>query len=242
MKTHFDLFSQIISLENLFASWREFRCGKREKQDVQTFERNLEDNLFLLHQQLKNKTYRHGNYSAFYITDPKLRHIHKAEVRDRIVHHAIYRILYPIFDKSFIFDSYSCRLSKGTHRAVKRLEYFVHKVSRNYTQSCFALKCDIKKFFASVDQKILFELIKKKIKDADALWLIKEIIDSFQRESFDYAQDFQRERESKGVPLGNLTSQLFANICLNEFDQFVKHWLKVKYYLRYCDDFFDCWQ
>jgi len=195
---------------------------------VQVFERYLEDNIFALYNELKTKTYQHSDYTAFYITDPKRRHIHKAEVRDRVVHHAVYRVLYPIFDKGFIYDSYSCRLEKGTHKAVRRLELFTRKISRNYTKPCFALMCDIKKFFDSIDHDILFQLMNKKINDTDTLNLIWEILSSFERE---------RERESKGIPLGNLTSQLFANIYLNELDQFVKHQLKIKYYLRYADDF-----
>lgn len=230
-----NLFEQIISLENLFASWKEFRLGKRKKTDVQVFERNLEDNLFNLHLELKNKTYRHSDYTSFYITDPKSRHIHKAEVRDRIVHHAIYRILYPIFDKGFIFDSYSCRNKKGTRKAVARLESFTRIVSKNYTNTCWALKCGVKKFFASVDHQILLSLIKKKISDKNVLWLISEIIYSFKsRERVLRPRSVSSKR---GIPIGNLTSQLFANIYLNELDQFVKHKLKVKYYLRYCDDF-----
>ncbi len=184
-------------MENLFASWREFRRGKRKKLDVQVFERNLEDNLFKLHWELKGKTYRHSNYTSFYITDPKLRKIHKAEVRDRIVHHAIYRVLYPIFDQSFIYDSFSCRIKKGTHNAVNRLEKFSRKVSKNYTGSCLALKCDIKKFFDSIDHQILFELIQKKIRNADALWLIHKIIGSFDSRSRNkFGMTNQRERES----------------------------------------------
>ena len=155
---------------------------------MQCFERNLEDNLFELHQELKNKTYCHSDYTSFYVTDPKVRHIHKACVRDRIVHHAVYRILYPIFDKSFIFDSYSCRIGKGTHKAVNRMELFVRKASQNYTENCWALKCDVKRFFDSVNHDILFDLIKKKISDSEALNLIWEIISSFNSE-------IQRERE-----------------------------------------------
>ena len=212
-------------------AWKEFRRGKCKKHDVQLFERNLEDNLFALREELASKAYRHGGYASFYITDPKLRQIHKASVRDRIVHHAVYRVLYSIFDRSFIFDSYSCRLNKGTHRAVFRLEKFARQVSRNYTGPCFVLKCDIKKFFDSIDHRILLEIIARKIRDRDILWLVVEIIASF-----------SRERESKstdrrGLPLGNLTSQLFANVCLNGFDQFVKHKLRIKHYIRYCDDF-----
>lgn len=188
---------------------------------MQEFEFNLEDNLFQLCHELKTKTYKHSDYTKFYIQDPKLRLINKATIKDRVLHHTVFRILYPIFDKSFIFDSYSCRLGKGTHKAVKRLETFCRKLGRNNKIKLFALKCDIRKFFDSVDQDILLALIKNKIKDENAIWLIEKIIRSF----------------SSGLPLGNVTSQLFANIYLNELDQFIKHGLKEKYYLRYCDDF-----
>lgn len=219
------IFDEIISLENLFSAWREFRRGKRNKLDVQQFEFNLEDNLFKLHQELKTKTYQHFDYTTFCICDPKLRRIHKAGVRDRVLQHAVFRILYPIFDKGFIFDSYSCRLGKGTHKAVNRLEKFCLKLSRNNCQNIFALKCDIRKFFDSVDQDILLELVKNKIQDDNTIWLVEKIIKSYQKEN------------NNSLPLGNVTSQLFANIYLNELDQFIKHKLKVKYYIRYCDDF-----
>lgn len=220
-----NIFDKITSLENLFLAWREFRRGKRNKSDVQQFEFNLEDNLFQLHRELSAKTYRHFHYTSFYTKDPKLRHIHKATVRDRVLHHAVFRILYPIFDKTFIFDSYSCRLDKGAHKAVDRLEKFARKLSKNNRRNIFALKCDIRRFFDSVNQGILLELIKKKIQDNTAIWLIERIIKSF------------RQDRGGGLPLGNVTSQLFANIYLNELDQFVKHKLRVRYYLRYCDDF-----
>lgn len=206
-------------------AWWEFRHGKKNKPDVQLFEFNLEDNLFQLRQELKSKIYQHSHYTPFYIQDPKLRRIHKASVRDRTLHHAVFRILYPIFDKEFIFDSYSCRLNKGTHKAVNRLEKFCREPSKNHTENIFALKCDIRKFFDSVNQGILLKLIKKKVQDEKAVWLIEKIIKSFEN------------ADAKGLPLGNVTSQLFANIYLNELDQFVKHNLKIKHYLRYCDDF-----
>ena len=218
-------YLNLISIENLFQAWSEFRKGKTKRLDVQEFERHLEDNLFDLFNSLKNKTYRHGDYQSFYVQDPKQRHIHKARVSDRVVHHLLYTFLYNLFDKSFVYDSYSCRLNKGTHKGVKRLEEFTRKVSRNYTNNCFALKLDIKKFFASIDHKILIKLLEKKIIDKDILWLLAQIIFSFNL------------NEEKGIPLGNLTSQIFANIYLNELDQFVKHKLKIKYYLRYADDF-----
>lgn len=181
------VFGKIILLENLFISWKEFKRGKTKRKDVQKFEMFLEDNLFNLHQELKEKTYKHSDYTSLYVKDPKLRHIHKASVRDRIIHHAVYRILYPLFDKSFIYDSYSCRNNKGTHKAIERLEKFARKVSKNYTRQCFCLKCDIKKFFASIDHKILFDLIKRKINDNNTLWLLGEILNSF--------DETERERE-----------------------------------------------
>jgi len=220
-------YNNLISIENLFQAWEEFKKGKLKKKDVQKFYRNLEDNLFELHGKLKSKTYRHGSYEDFYVNDPKRRHIHKASVSDGIVHHLLYKYLYGIFDKTFIFDSYSCRLDKGTHKAVLRLEKFTRKVSKNYSGQCWALKCDIKKFFASVDHKILKKLIERKANDENIPWVIGEVIDSFQL----------GVKPLKGIPLGNLTSQIFANIYLNELDQHIKHKLKIKYYLRYADDF-----
>ncbi|NQT50230.1 hypothetical protein HQ571_06060 [Candidatus Kuenenbacteria bacterium] len=219
------IFSQIISIENLFFAWHEFKRGKRKKPDVQKFEFNLEDNLFKLNWILKTGRYKHGHYQQFSINDPKPRIIHKACVQDRVVHHAVFRVLYPIFDKSFIYDSYSCRINKGTHRAVKKLELFTKNTSRNYQFTCFILKCDIAKFFNTIDHQILIALIEKRIRDNPAMDLIREIIYSY------------RTIQDKGVPLGNLTSQLFANIYMNEFDQFVKHELKMKRYIRYTDDF-----
>ena len=185
------------------------------------------DNILILHEKLKNKTYRHGSYHAFKINDPKPRDIHKATVRDRIVHHAIYRILYPYFDKKFIYDSYSCRIDKGTHRAMNRFQVFGRKVSRNNTQTAWVLKGDIKKFFATIDHKILKSILEKHIVDNDILWLLGQIIDSFNTEN----------KISIGLPLGNVTSQLLINVYMNEFDQFVKRRLKIKYYVRYADDF-----
>jgi retron-type reverse transcriptase len=216
-----NIFEETISLKNLFLAWEEFSDGKMKKIDVLEFKAKLKDNIFQLYRELKTRTYRHSHYTAFSVCDPKPRRIHKATAKDRVLHHAIFRILYPIFDKSFIFDSYSCRLEKGTHRAVRRLQKFCRKLSRNNRRNIFALKCNIRKFFDSIDQDILLNLIQKKIQDKNALWLIEKIIKSF----------------PVGLPLGNVTSQIFANIYLNELDQFVKHNLREKYYLRYCDDF-----
>lgn len=220
-------YGDLIRIENIFQAWNEFKVGKRKKKDVQVYERNLEDNLFTLHEELRKKIYKHGKYEEFYVHDPKRRHIHKASVQDRVLHHLLYKYLYPLYDINFIFDSYSCRLEKGTHKGIKRLEQFTRKVSKNYTKTSFALKLDIKKFFASVDHEVLSKLFYRNIKDKDILGLLSEVLNSFNSEV----------GEGKGIPLGNLTSQIFANIYMNELDQFIKHNLKVKYYLRYADDF-----
>lgn len=169
--------------------------------------------------------YIHGGYHAFNISDPKPRNIHKASVRDRLLHHAIYRTLYPFFDKKFINDSYSCRKFKGTHRAIRRFKFFAFKVSKNNTKNMWVLKCDIKKFFASIDQEILFKILDRQIKDKDIIWLIKQVVTSF------------NTSPGKGLPLGNLTSQLLVNVYMNEFDQYVKNDLRIKYFIRYADDF-----
>lgn len=225
-------FEKIISIENLILAWEEFVKGKRSRKDVQEFQLHLMDNILFLCQDLKNKVYIHGGYHAFNISDPKPRNIHKATVRDRLLHHTIYRMLYPYFDKKFIHDSYSCRINKGTHKAMDRFQYFFRKVSKNNTKTCWVLKCDIKKFFASVDHNILKEILSKSLFDKDILWLLGQVIDSFQSTNSAIA-----ENVDCGLPLGNLTSQLLVNIYMNEFDQYIKRELKVKYYIRYADDF-----
>ncbi len=230
MKICHHVFDQIISLENLFAGWKEFHKDKQIKPDVLKFELNLEPNIFQLHRDLKSHRYKHGPYTSFYITDPKRRHIHKATVRDRVLHHAVFNILNPLFEPTFISHSFSCRIGKGSHKGVDCLTKTLRQISLNYTGPCFALKCDISKFFASIDHSVLLNLLSKKIKDDKAMWLIKEIIGSF-------CSNQSNLFEKRGLPIGNLTSQLFANIYLNELDQFVKHELRVKNYLRYTDDF-----
>ena len=220
-------FRDIISVDNLLSAWQEFVLGKKQKKDVSEFNLSLMDDILQLHEDLANKTYQHGGYYAFNISDPKPRSIHKASVRDRLVHHAIYRILYPFFDKIFIFDSYSCRLNKGTHKALDRFKYFANKVSKNNTKTCWILKGDIKKFFANIDHQILTDILEEHIPEKSILWLLERIISSFSTSG----------KTNTGLPLGNLTSQLLVNIYMNRFDQFVKHRLKVRYYIRYADDF-----
>ena len=230
MKVYRNLFDKIISLENLFIAWRAFRSNKSKRRDVRAFEWRLEENIFQLHRELKTKTYRHGPYSGFYINDPKRRHIHKATVRDRVLHHAIYSVISPIFERTFIPYSFSCRIGFGTHRGVRAIENMARQVSRNGTRPCWALKCDVQKFFDSVDHDILLTMLKRRIKDADTVWLLREIINGF---SLGPGPLFG----SKGLPIGNLTSQLFANVYLNELDQFMKQTLHIRHYARYTDDF-----
>ena len=173
------MYDKLISLENLFNCWDEYKKGKAKKFDVMAFERHLEDNIFSLHENLKSRTYKHGAYETFHIYDPKHRLISKAGVRDRVVHHIVYKELYDIFDLSFIYHSYASRINKGTHLVVRNVSSCLHKVSRNHTCPSFALKCDIKKFFRSVSHKKLLQLIKNRIEDKSFLELIERIIRSF---------------------------------------------------------------
>ncbi|MBI4426174.1 MAG: group II intron reverse transcriptase domain-containing protein [Candidatus Kerfeldbacteria bacterium] len=218
-------YDDIISAENLLTAWKEFLRGKRQATDVQAFSLHLMDSILQLHDDLANRTYRHSGYESFYITDPKPRHIHKASVQDRLLHHAVYRKLYPFFDRTFIADSYSCRVNKGGHKALQRFKSMAGSVGKNNTRTCWVLQCDIRKFFANIDQNILNGILRQYIPDKDILALLENIIASFHTQL------------GKGLPLGNLTSQLLVNIYMNEFDQFVKHRLKAKYYIRYADDF-----
>lgn len=222
---NFNLFERIISLENLFSAWNEFRLGKENKLDVQEFAIDLEDNIFESYDDLKNNKYVHSAYQSFYLHDPKLRHIFKAHIRDRILHRAVVKVIGPIFEKSFIFDSYSSRKNKGTHRAVKRFRYFAQKLSRNNSRTIWILKCDVKKFFDSVNHDIIIYQIRNKVKDKKTVELTAHIVNSLNTSN------------KGGIPLGNLTSQLLSNIYLDILDQFIKRQLRVKYYIRYNDDF-----
>lgn len=220
-----DEYEKFIDINNVFRAWRRFSSGKTDKKDVLEFWRNLESNLFKMHDDLILNNYQHDNYEKFTVRDPKERTIHKARIRDRIIHQLIFDYIRPIFEKSFIFDSYSSRAGKGAHKAVKRFRLFCRKVSRDNTRPCWVLKCDIKKFFDSIDHKVLFSLIEKKITDKRIKGLIYRIIKSFET------------APGKGLPLGNLTSQLFANIYLHQFDYFIKNILRFDYYIRFNDDF-----
>jgi len=212
------VFTQITSFENLYSAYLGARKCKRYRTSILRFSRNLEENLISLQRELLARTYKHGGYREFIISDSKKRLIKAPLFRDRVIHHAVCNVVELIFERRFIYDSYACRKGKGTHAAVKRLESFVKSLAPAKT---YCLKCDISKYFNSIDHEILLGLLKNKIKNEDVLWLLYEIISS----------------NSQGIPIGNLTSQLFANIYLNELDHFIKRILRERYYIRYMDDF-----
>ncbi len=223
----------MISFENLILAWKKARKGKTKKPYVIIFEQELFYNLMALHYELKYFFYHPKPLEAFVIRDPKTRKIHKSDFRDRIIHHAIVNILEPIFDKIFIHDSYANRIGKGALRAVQRFESFRRKETHNFTKEAFCLKADIYHYFQEVDLDILLRIIQMKIKDIRVLWIIKQILTN----NANFEMKRERELSKKGMPLGNLTSQFFANIYLNELDYFIKHKLKANHYIRYVDDF-----
>jgi len=218
-------YDELFSLNNIFEAWNKFRRGKSGKAGVMDFELHLEDNLFRLYEDLQDLNYKHSAYKHFQIFDNKKRDIYKAEVRDRVVHQIIYDYLLSLYNPEFISDSYASRVGKGQYKAVETFRYFI-KLANNEHRPCFILKGDVRKYFDSVDQNILFDLIKEKIKCEKTLAIIKEIIESHIFSG-----------PEKGIPLGNITSQIFANIYLNILDNYVKKELKCRFYVRYNDDF-----
>jgi len=217
MKTHVNIFENAFSFENLLAAYLRARRGKQGRHEIATFGWRLEAKLLVLREELLSGSYAHGAYRHFIVCDSKRREIRAAPFRDRVVHHAVVAALEPIFDKGFIFDTYACRVGKGTQAALARFEQF-SRVSR------YVLSMDISKYFASIDHAILFSLLKCKIRDTRMLELCRRIIASTE------------DSPGRGIPIGNLTSQLFANMYLNEFDQYAKHTLRLPHYIRYMDD------
>lgn len=238
MKTHKNLYPQICAFRNLYQAFRDARKGKRGKEPVADFEVDLEPNLWALREELVAQTYRPGPYHHFYIHEPKRRLISAAPFRDRVVHHALCRVIEPLLDRTFIHDSYACRTGKGNHRALERCSEF----ARQYG---YVLKCDIVKFFPSIDHAILRGLLARRIADEQTMWLIDRILDSgagvlaseYEVRWFPGDDLFSPLERARGLPIGNLTSQQWANVYLNPLDQFVKRELGCRAYLRYCDDF-----
>ncbi|MFH1365154.1 MAG: reverse transcriptase/maturase family protein [archaeon] len=233
MKTYDNLYEDIISLPNLYKAYFRAKKGKKNLK-FQRFDKNLNENLWKLHEDLANKTYESSGYTVFYVKDYKKRKILAPSFRDHVLHHAIYNYLEEIYEQTFIFDSFACRKGKGTHFGLKRLKHFINKHSEND----YFIKCDISKYFYSIDHLKLKEIFAKKIKDKELLWLLGKIIDSHFEENIPahIFNPFTLNQE-KGIPIGNLISQLFANIYLNELDSFVKCQLDIKDYVRYVDDF-----
>lgn len=235
MKRYRDLWTQIIDFENLIQAARQAQQGKRFRPSVLAFNHHLEDELHQIQDELVQKIYCPGQYRSFRIFDPKPRLISAAPYRDRVVHHALCNIIVPLLDRTLISDTYANRCGYGTHRALKRFTYFAQT-------SRYVLQCDVRKYFPSIDHQILKTLLRRKIRCPDTLWLIDTIIDGSNEQdpSIEYfpGDDLLTPLERrKGLPIGNLTSQFFANIYLNGFDHYVKETLQCQKYLRYVDDF-----
>jgi len=208
------------SAANIWRSWRAFRLGKKPSLAIRAFETNLEDNLLRLSYDLSIGTYRHEVYAHKIINEKKRRDIFVASVRDRVVHRLLYDYLVPLFDRRFDYDVWSCRTSKGLHAALKRVSYLKKK-----HPGAYIWRADIKKFFDHVDHAVLRDCLRSVVIDTTALKICDETIDSFAMSP------------GTGIPIGNLTSQLFANIYLHEFDRYVRKNIKPLAYLRYGDDF-----
>ena len=235
MKRHGNLWEQVISFEALLRAADTARRGKRFRPTVAAFHFDQERELWRLHEELSTKTYRPGAYRTFVICEPKPRQISAAPYRDRVVHHALVKVLEPLYERSFIADSYACRKGKGTHAGVDRCQQFARRFR-------YVLKADVQKFFPSLDHEILKGLVVRKIKDKDVLWLVGQIIDHSnpQEEVVNYFPGddlFTPSERRRGIPIGNQTSQFFANVYLDPLDHFVKDRLRIKGYVRYVDDF-----
>lgn len=217
MRRHGNLWIEITSKENLKAAHRKAIIGKKTMQNVMKFNKNVEDNLTAIQELLISKKFRTSEYHQKIVYEPKKRTIYALPFSpDRIVQHAVMNVVTPIWEKLFISDTYACITGRGTHNGSRRTMGFVRS-------NKYVLKCDISKFYPSVDQDILMKIIERKIKCRDTLWLLDEIVHSFPG--------------GKNVPIGNYTSQWFGNLYLNELDQYIKSELHIKDYVRYCDDF-----
>lgn len=236
-----DIYDKICDYEELYQSHIEARKGKRYRDDILVFTDRLEENLIELQNELIWQSYKVGAYRPFYVREPKLRLVMALQYRDRVVQWAIYKQLYPFYDKTFIEDSYACRRGKGTHKAADRLQYWLRQVSRK-PGDWYYLKLDISKYFYRVDHLVLLDILRRRIKDQRLMELLSRIINS-EDTRFGLPAGFSPEECTEdmwladvGMPIGNLTSQLFANIYLNELDQLCKHELRLHYYIRYMDD------
>ena len=237
MKTYKNLYPHIASFENLYDAWRKARRGKRYLPTVSSFEQKLDVELITLHHDLLNETWQPGGYRSFTVHEPKRRKISAAPFRDRVVHHALINVIQPIYERKFIFDSYANRVGKGTHKALDRCTYYMRRFK-------YVLQCDIQQFFPAVDHEILKSIFAKTIACKPTLRLCEKILDtgigilsSEYHMRYFPSDDLLAVNRPRGLPIGNLTSQFWANVYLNELDQFVKHTLHCVGYVRYVDDF-----
>ncbi len=222
MKTYGNLYDDIISLPNLYRAFIQAKAGKKDKTYLE-YSKNLHENMWKLHEDLLFMRYNPSAYTTFYVNDYKRRKITAPDFRDHIVHHAIHNLVEQIYDASFIYDSYACRKGKGTHKAFFRLKKFMNR----FSSDAYFIKCDITKYFYSVNHIVLKQILRGKITDEKLIWLFSKIIDSYHEDNL----------TMQGIPIGNLTSQLFANVYLNELDNYVKKGLLFRNYIRYVDDF-----
>jgi RNA-directed DNA polymerase len=234
MKTSKNLFEGIVAFNNVLLAASKAAKGKREEHSVLKFYNHFEENLWQIISELKSKTYKPGAYKTFSIYKTKPRQISAAPFRDRVVHHALIAVVGPVLERSFIFDTYANRVGKGTHKAIERYQHYLKKYA-------YALKFDIRKYFPSIDHEILKSLLRRKIGCADTLWLIDTIIDNSNPQAAHlhyFAGDtlFTPHERRRGLPIGNLTSQWFANYYLSFLDHYVKEVLHCKGYVRYVDD------
>jgi hypothetical protein len=239
----------IFSFKNIYRCYLDCRRQKRNTHNAIRFEINAEENILRLEKELQDHSYHPSRSVLFAARKPKLREIFAADFPDRIVHHILVNALENIWEPIFIHDSYASRDEKGTHKAVKRLQGFLRRITRNGRIRAFYLQLDIKGFFNNIDKDILFSLIKARVSDPEVLWLTKKIIfwdctTSYIRRGpkdllgrIPESKSLFGKENKRGLPIGNLTSQFFSNVYLNELDQFIKHTLKCRYYVRYVDDF-----
>lgn len=237
-----EVFDSICDFEELYAAYRDARKQKRYRRDVMEYAEQLEANLITTQNELIWGMYEVGPYRPFYVTIPKLRLVMALQFRDRVVQHALYRCMNPFYDKLFIEDSYACRIGKGSHKAADRLQYWMRQVSRKPGAPWYYLKLDISKYFYRVNHRTLLDILKTRIADERLLRLLDTIINS-EDTAFGLPSGMAPEEcpddmwlTDVGMPIGNLTSQMFANIYLNEVDQYAKHGLRIHYYIRYMDD------
>lgn len=218
-------FELIYSFENILNAAYQCRKGKTKANATLAFFNNLEENIVQIQNELMWDMYQMSPYHHFYVFEPKRRLISAPHFKDRVVHRAIYNIIEPLFDKQYIYDSYACRKGKGTHKGADRAQLFIRNVERKHGKA-YALKADVSRYFSSIDHHILKSILDVKIKCTRTKALLFYIIDNSPCDAL-----------GVGIPLGNLTSQLFANVYLNELDRFAKHTLKAVRYVRYMDDF-----